>query len=153
MNTIERILVPVDFSECSRAAVRAAVGLAARYGAEVELLHVHDAPWTPEAVTVRTEDGREVAAEQYLEEESQRQLTELAASVPELARIAHRKSIRTGMSHDIILNRARAAGADLIVMGTHGRTGLSHLLMGSVAEKVLRGAPCPVLVVRDEYPS
>lgn len=152
MNAIERILVPVDFSECSRAAVKAAVGLAVRYGAEVELLHVHDTPWTPESVTVRTEDGRDVAADQYLEEESRRQLEEMAHAVPDLARVAHRKSVRAGLSHDVIINRARAASVDLIVMGTHGRTGLSHLLMGSVAEKVMRGAPCPVLVVRDVYP-
>ncbi len=152
MDDIQRILVPVDFSDCSRAALHAAAGLAKRHDASVEVLHVHDAPWTPDAVKVRTEDGREVHPDEYLAAESERQLAELIALIPAIEAVEHHTTVRSGVAHDVILTRARAVKADLIVMGTHGRTGLRHLLMGSTSEKVMQGAPCPLLVVRDEYP-
>lgn len=152
MEDIRRILVPVDFSDCSRAALEAAAGLARRHGAAVEVLHVHDAPWTPDAVKVRTEDGRELHPDEYLAVESERQLTELIELTPALADVEHGTAVRRGVAYEVILTRARAIEADLIVMGTHGRTGLRHLLMGSTSEKVMQGAPCPLLVVRDEYP-
>lgn len=152
MEDIQRILVPVDFSDCSRAALQAAAVLAGRRGASVEVLHVHDAPWTPDAVKVRTQDGREVHPDEYLAAESERQLAELIELTPALGGVEHHTAVRSGVAHDVILARARTIKADLIVMGTHGRTGLRHLLMGSTSEKVMQGAPCPLLVVRDEYP-
>lgn len=151
MKTISKILVPVDFSDCSRAAVQAALELALRYEAELELLHVHEVPFTASAVLVRTSDGREVTMDAFLGEESRRLLGEMVDSVDELVKAPHHQVVQGGVAHVSIVDRAKAIGADLIVMGTHGRSGLSHLLMGSVAEKVLRGAPCPVMVVRDTY--
>lgn len=151
MKTLKKILVPVDFSDCSRAAVQSAIGLAGRYGAELELLHVHEVPFTAGAVLVRAADGREVSMEVFLAEESKRLLDEMVESVDDIAEAVHHEVVRGGVAHISIVDRARQIGADLIVMGTHGRSGLSHLLMGSVAEKVLRSAPCPVLVVRDRY--
>lgn len=151
MKAISKILVPVDFSDCSRAAVEAAVDLAGKYSAELELLHIHEVPFTASAVLVRTTDGREVTMDVFLGEESRRLLDEMVGSVDELAKSPHHEVVQGGVAHVSIVERAKAISADLIVMGTHGRSGLSHLLMGSVAEKVLRAAPCPVMVVRDRY--
>ncbi len=152
MKAISKILVPVDFSDCSRAAVAAALTMAQTFEAELELLHVHEVPFTAGAVLVRTPDGREVTMDAFLGEESRRLLDEMVESVDDLANAPHHEVVKGGVAHVSIVERAKAIGAELIVMGTHGRSGLSHLLMGSVAEKVLRAAPCPVLVVRDTYP-
>lgn len=153
MKAISKILVPVDFSDCSRAAVEAALQVAGKFEAELELLHVHEVPFTAGAVLVRTQDGREVTMDAFLGEESRRLLDEMVESVEALAKAPHHEVVQGGVAHVSIVERAKAIDADMIVMGTHGRSGLSHLLMGSVAEKVLRAAPCPVLVVRDGYPS
>lgn len=141
MIAIKRILVPHDFSETSEAAVRYGAALARTFGAKLHLLHVSE----KERTDVETEfplglEGtqEDASRERLLKIMSPQQLTELA---PEL-------SLRPGTPHAEIVRYAKDHDIDLIVMGTHGRGFVAHAVMGSVAEKVVRHAPCPVLTVR-----
>ena len=139
---LKRVLVPVDFSESSRKAVQYAVSFARQFDAEILLLHVVEPmPAPPEVVYLDTgaiyTEVRE-AAEKHLSEWRQ-------AAAPE-ARVSAKT--RVGIAYHQIIEAADESKADLIVIGTHGRTGLAHLLMGSTAERVVREAGCPVLVVR-----
>lgn len=147
MPLIKRILVPTDFSTTSDIAVGYGMDLAKRYGATVHLLHVVEDTYLAHAFP----DGysaelpgihaRLVAeAEQRLNETSTRCR---AASVVVTLQIADGRPAR------MIVETAKAMGSDLIVMGTHGRSGVAHFVMGSVAEHVVRTAPCPVFTVRD----
>ena len=145
MVTIRKVLCPTDFSEPSQAAWTYALALATEFGAEVVLLHViPEPPQMAAAYELGYTPERFVKA---VTEESQRLMADL------IAKAAHDKGkiapqVRRGTEFREIIAAAREEGADLIVMGTHGRTGLAHALIGSVAEKVVRKAPCPVLTVR-----
>jgi len=150
-----RILVPVDFSVCSLAALEHAVGLAERFGSAVDVLHVWQLPSTlgrDDSVALPGHRHETVAA---LAESQTRQA--LDAVVVEVAQrgVSVRTLIEGGTPSEAIIEHARQGAYDLIVMGTHGHTGLPHLLRGSVAEQVVRRAPCPVLTIRvvepDEY--
>jgi universal stress protein A len=144
--TISRILVPVDFSPHAERAFSYAMTLAQRFGARVGLVHVVEDPyvtgaWTPEVYVPNVGElleGLMTSARQELGA-----LKRSAAAVG----IATDTAVTTGRPAHAILEHAKEGGFDLIVMGTHGRTGLSHVLMGSVAERVVRMAPCPVLTV------
>ncbi len=145
--TIARILCPVDFSDSSEHAMRYAAGLAVTFGAELTLLHVV-------APVVSALPG-----ETALPDTLQADLDELAAAcekrLEQLAGmlagdgITVRRQVLNGVPFVEIVRYARDTATDLIVMGTHGRTGLGHLLIGSVAERVVRRATCPVLTVKD----
>ena len=149
---ITRILVPVDFSAHSDRALRYATTLADRFNATVEVLHVVEDPfvsgaWSPEAVAPNIP---ELLAD--LVAAARGKLDELkAATIRRGVRLETTvlTTVLTGKPADSIADYARTERFDLIVMGTHGRTGLSHALLGSVAERVVRKAPCPVLTVRD----
>ena len=142
---IRRVLVPTDFSKVSAKAVELAIEIAAPAGAELVLLHVVQ----PFVAISPDPTGAASAAMAVLAEQenlSARKLATLAAAT----RRRHQKTrglVRTGSTHGVVLETAARTGADLIVMGTQGRSGISHLLLGSVAEKVVRLAPCPVLTV------
>jgi nucleotide-binding universal stress UspA family protein len=142
--TISHILVPTDFSPPSDAALTRAKDLAQKYGAQVSLLHVVTDPraigvWTPE-VYVPADAATQERLLREAKERLESQLTE-----DERSRFAVTIEARVGDVAEHILEIAREQKVDLIVMGTHGRHGLAHLLLGSVAERVLRNAPCPVL--------
>ena len=130
----QRILCPIDFSDCSQVAARYAVDLARSAGAEIVLVHALDVvALTPE--TSRPPD---------------RGLVEkLDAVLADVTDVTVSRFFHPGPPVEVICWAAQDRGCDLIVIGTHGRTGLKHLLMGSVAEHVLRHAPVPILVVRD----
>jgi nucleotide-binding universal stress UspA family protein len=162
MKPIHTILCPVDFSPGSSAAADYAVGLARALGARVHLLHVDPLP------ILAVPDGGIIVTPEMLarmNEASTKAIEELAAqlggaggSSGEAGAGAPRPApietfVCEGSPHVEILRRAEKIGADLIVMGTHGRSGFAHLLLGSVAEKVVRTAPIPVLTVRLEAPS
>jgi nucleotide-binding universal stress UspA family protein len=141
---LKQILVPVDFSECSRKALRYALPFAKEFGAGISLLHV------VETAYVMGEFGAVdyVAMAADLTTEAERQLRELAGA--EIGSSAAWKiAVRQGRPATEIAEAARELEADLIVIATHGRTGLKHALLGSVAENVVRHAPCPVLTVRE----
>jgi nucleotide-binding universal stress UspA family protein len=150
LDELRLILVPTDFSEASAVALRTAIRLAQRFLAEIEIFHANLDPSLvlppPADVVVRPgafERARAEAAEQL-----DRAVEEVrAAGVPCTG------TSEVGRSDAAIVDRARRSGAGLIVMGTHGRRGLSHVLVGSVAEKVVEHARCPVLVVPAATPA
>jgi len=146
---IRHILVPTDFSDGSIRAFETALDMARDSGAEITLLHVAHVPTSvfPDVILpIAPEMMRDVehSADLILDEWCGRAH---GAGVPCDARTA------IGSTHVEICNTAEAIDADLIIIGTHGRGGLSHLLLGSVAEKVVRKAPCPVLTVRPQMHS
>jgi universal stress protein A len=147
--TIRRILVPIDFSEHSRMAVEWAATLAKAFDAGVFVLHVWEVPpyIPPEAMV-----GVPGQAAQTLSEaariHAQQQMRSFVTNVRDQGGRIDETLLESGDPSRTIVEVSERDGYDLIVLGTHGRTGLTHLLMGSVAEKVLRRAKCPVLTVR-----
>jgi universal stress protein A len=148
---ITHILVPVDFSEHSESAIRYATMLAERLGGTAELLHVVEDPfvsgaWSAEAFSPNIPE----LVDQIVADARLRLDALKAAAASEIVTLT--ANVVTGQPARAITDRAREGAFDLIVMGTHGRTGLSHLFLGSVAERVVRTAPCPVLTVRGTTP-
>jgi len=136
------ILHPTDFSECSTYAFRIAADLARQNHASLLVLHVVET-LGPGNVTFGE------AATQLEPENYQRRLQQdLQRNVPEVPGISMRHLLAEGDPAKEIERLAREQSCDLIVMGTHGRTGLNRLLIGSIAEQVIRRAPCPVLVTK-----
>ena len=148
MREIRRILVPVDFSECSRAALDAAALLAERLGASIDVLHVWD---TPHYVGPEFLMGEPIATGPPLQEaaisQAERQMDEFLSAFPQ--REQFRTRFASGKPYEAIIKLAADERYDAIVMGTHGRSGLRRLLAGSVTEKVVRTAPCPVITIRE----
>lgn len=141
-------LVPYDFSEHARAALYTALDLGRRLGADVHLVHVVQPPsyvygyaamgGAPPSPLLEVAEAREGALQS---------LRAVAASVEGDAALEAHVVEGDGIAEGLC-DVAKKLGADLIVMGTHGRTGLAHAFLGSVAERTLRRAPCPVLSVR-----
>jgi nucleotide-binding universal stress UspA family protein len=143
----KRILCPIDFSDASRAALEAAAEVAKRYGAKVALFHAYPVPG------YTFPDGSFVASSKMLDElsqQAQRHLEEWKAIAEGLGIAQVEIATAIGEPAHEILAFAKAQNADLLVLGTHGRTGIQHALMGSVAERVVRRASCPVLTVRPQ---
>ena len=140
--TLERILVPVDFSDCSLDALEYASVMAQQAKASVMLLHVLE----PVSYGLDFDLGHFRSREDVRESWTKR-LEELAAA-HQLPHMPIEYRLRGGFPADSILDAAQTLPCDLIVMGTHGRRGISHTISGSVAEAVLRKARCPVVAVR-----
>lgn len=140
--SFKKILIAVDSGPIAAKAFDLGLGLAKTLGAEVGLITVVD--------TIRTASPAvDVAALQLLplaRQEARALLDDLGARAGGTAR----EFLTEGSPGDEIVAAAKSFGADLIVIGSHGRTGITRVLMGSVAEAVMRHAPCPVLVVRDD---
>jgi nucleotide-binding universal stress UspA family protein len=135
---LKTILVPVDFSNCSDKALHYAVPFARQFGAEITLLHVIEySREFPEVIMANT--GEIHHAEEELED--------LLRSVN--GTVACRAILRVGKPAAEIVAAAAQSGADLILLSTHGRSGYAHVILGSTTERVVRNAPCPVLVVRE----
>ncbi len=147
MNAITRILVPIDFSPSSRAAFEYATFLAGRLGARVEVLHVWEPPGYvgPDALALLPVAPGQPGWRETRDEVS-REVEQFIGKSERPSELDVR--VEAGEPSDTILKIANGGGADLIVMGTHGRTGLSRLLIGSVAEAVLRRSTCPVMTIR-----
>lgn len=150
--SLNRILVPVDFSAHSEKAVHYATTLANKFGARLSLIHVVEDPfvtgaWQAEAFVPNIPellDEMIKAADTHMGELKKH----LAANG-----FVVETTIIKGQPARAIVEQASMGKYDLIVMGTHGRTGLSHALLGSVAERVVQKAPCPVLTVREAAPT
>lgn len=138
---ITRILVPSDFSESSDAALEYARMLANRFGASLHLLHVLNEPLLAEGLAAEAFMSEPPAIRAGLVDEARAHLSQRASGTSST-------EVVFGHAAAAIVECAARLGADLIVMGSHGRTGLAHLLLGSVAEAVGRTATCPVLTVR-----
>jgi nucleotide-binding universal stress UspA family protein len=147
MTELSRILVPTDFSASSDAALEYGKMLAQRLGASLHMLHVIEEPdvaggWGSEVYVAELPRIREAALR-----EAETRLNEILTHT-ERGDVQLSTDIADGRAAPTIIDVARRRHIDLIVMGTHGRSGVAHLLLGSVTEKVLRTASCPVLVVR-----
>lgn len=145
--SLERILVPTDLSDCSLEAVKYAEMVAVQAKASIELLHIMEPAYYGIDFTMESRDERE---------QKQRVITEkLGALSSELAAagIIVKVSLVGGTPVDMILEFARRSSSHLIIMGTHGRRGISHAWAGSVTESVLRRGAIPVLAVRNSMPN
>jgi len=144
MISLRRVLVPMDFSEDSEDALRYGRAMAFAFGSELHLLHVvqdpYTQPWAAEAFPSPLDD---VLAE--WEKEARRRLE---AAIPPGERDGVLVAVQVGSPFLEIVRYAADHAVDLIVIGTHGRGPIGHMLLGSVADRVLRKAPCPVLTVR-----
>ena len=147
MLTLKTVLVPTDFSDASESALRYGKAMAEAFGASLHVVHVMEDllahAWAAEVYVSSMPQLRD-----EIEKESRQRLGALLTE-------AERKALRAetallaGNPFLEIIRYAKAHGVDLIVMGTHGRGPIAHMLLGSVAEKVVRKSPCPVLTVRD----
>ena len=145
MNQVRTILVPIDFSSHSKAALEAGVELAKVFGARLHLLHSY--PLNPlgnispygVAIPAGFDQSVRQAAQEKLDESVEKVLAEGIEVSNQVTPMSPGEAI-SGVAEDI--------GADLIVMGTRGLTGLKHVLLGSIAERTIRIAPCPVLTVK-----
>jgi len=145
---IKKILVPVDFSDSSRAALEYAQGLAEPFDAQIDVLHVWFTPaYISPSVAVQVAKGETETLEIIAEREAKEQMKAFLESAGSSDGPIN---IRIEYGYEPTTITTAAEGYDLIVMGTHGRSGVSHLIMGSVAEKVIRHAPCPVLCIRGQ---
>ncbi|MCA9528752.1 MAG: universal stress protein [Myxococcales bacterium] len=149
MALIQRILCPTDFSDSSDAAIEYSLSLAETLGAEVHLLHVYPIP------ALMLPDGGVTATAQLVARLSEHANDAMDAHVARLTERGAKVTghVTEGVAAQSILDAAEEIGADLIVMATHGRTGLAHLLVGSVTERVVRLSTIPVLTVRTHAPT
>jgi nucleotide-binding universal stress UspA family protein len=139
---LQEILIPLDLSAMSFKALQYAVSFARQYGARLTLLHVI------EPMTIATELSAPAVPTPEEKAALEKELGEIRETrIPQ--EVAVDTVVRYDFAADAILNAAREFESDLIIIATHGRTGLKHLVMGSTAEKVVRTASCPVLVVRE----
>ena len=147
MLTLKTVLVPTDFSDASESALRYGKAMAEAFGASLHVVHVMEDllahAWAAEVYVSSMPQLRD-----EIEKEPRQRL---GALLTEAERTAFRAetALLAGNPFLEIIRYAKAHGVDLIVMGTHGRGPIAHMLLGSVAEKVVRKSPCPVLTVRD----
>jgi universal stress protein A len=136
---LKEILVPVDFTKCTEKALSYAVPFARQFGATVTLLHVVEPTFMP-----AVEMG--VVVEVDSKEDVQRELEKLRTRFA--GEVSCQIMMRRGIAESEIVNAARELASDLIILSTHGRSGLDRLLLGSTAERVVRRAGCPIFIVR-----
>lgn len=152
MLKIDSILVPMDFSENSEHALDYAIDLAGKLGADIQLLHCYIVEMF--SMVAYGADHMPSIPQDFAHQVERAAGSKLATYKEQVARSDIQVSchLSTLVPSDGIVRTAQELGSDLIVMGTHGLTGLSHALMGSVAERTIRHAPCPVLTVRSRTP-
>lgn len=148
MINIKNIIVPTDFSSLSFSAFDYARDLAEKYGAKIHLIYVLEK--TPPFLAMRSLDVDEDEIMRSMEQEALSQLKETAERLREDSDLEIIEVCRKGIDYEEIVNYSKEIENGLIVIATHGRTGLLHTLLGSVAEKVIRYAKCPVLVITPE---
>ncbi len=143
---IEKVLVPVDFSDYSKHALRYAIEFASQFNAEIILISVIEPMIYPADFSM----GQVAipATDQNLHERIEEELKELEKNVIG-SKVKSKRIIKSGKPFFEINEAAREEDVDLIIIATHGHTGVEHLLFGSTAEKVVRKAPCPVLSLRE----
>ena len=145
MKPFEKILTAVDFSENSDFAFEYALTLAKQFQAELTIMHVINEPvdlrgfYVPHISFEQLEKEIEEGAEKMMEKFCQTRMVDYTN---------YKTTIITGIPYEEIIRKAEETGASLIVLGTHGRTGLDHIIFGSTAERVVRSASCPVLTIR-----
>lgn len=140
----KKIVCPVDFSEFTDEILNCAVDIAKKYNAELHLIHIipnlnyftpYESFLTPENL---------IAIERNIEKEVDKDFDKITKTLD----MSVKKVVKTGVTFVEIIDYIKTEGIDLVVMGTHGRSAIEHILIGSVAEKVVRKSPCPVLTIR-----
>lgn len=148
MLNIKNIIVPTDFSKLSYSAFDYARDLAEQLSAKIHLVYILEK--TPPFLAMRSIDASEEKIMKTMEEEAKKQLSEAAAKLKDDSNIEIIEVCRKGIDYEEIVKYSKEVDNALIVIATHGRTGILHTLLGSVAEKVIRYAKCPVLVITPE---
>ena len=141
---IKTVLVPTDFSELSNEAVDEAVAVAKQLGANIIFLHTLEWPDHPDEMTPMSDEGYA-----FMKDRARAMLHDLVDRAGKEGLEAHAE-LADGVPFIEIIEAARRNEADLIVMGTHGRSGFSRMMLGSQAERVVRTAPCPVLTIKSK---
>jgi universal stress protein A len=142
-----RILVPTDFSAPSDAALSTAMALADRFDASIQLLHVLEDPYSAAAYATEVYGYLPPDIKETWRRDADARLKTLMTDAQQ-KKFSVTSTVVFGAPAASIVEQANTLGCDLIVMGTHGRGGVAHLLLGSVAERVIRTAQCPVMTVR-----
>jgi nucleotide-binding universal stress UspA family protein len=145
MKTFRRILLATDLTPASEPALEEAITLAAENHAELIVAHAYEPPNLPQAAAV----GPDVYEEWdgNLREDAEQRTAPLVQRARD-AGVKVSSLVLRGAAYDVILETARANEVDLLVMGTHGRKGVSRMFLGSVASRVISAAPCPVMTIR-----
>lgn len=145
---IRLILVPLDFSDQAPAILDWAAHLALEHGSRVRLLHAYHLP-----VEFQQLEGAYLPPDFWsnVKAEAEQSLGRYAEDLRRRG-VAVETLVREGYPASVIVDEAESQAADLIVIGTHGHSGLKHMLLGSIAERVVQKAPCPVLTVKGSYP-
>lgn len=148
--SLERILVPVDFSPPSQAALEKAAILAECFSAKIDLLHAVEVPsYAPPGQPLVVASPATQPLESYLLQRARHDMSDFRKGLPaSTSDLIDRVIIEIGLPTERILDLAEQGDYQLIVMGTLGRTGIKRLMLGSVAERVLRHTPCPVMTVK-----
>lgn len=145
MKTFERILTAIDFSESSDYAFEYALTLARQFQADLTVMHVINEPvdlrgfYVPHISFEQLEKEIEEGAEKMMVKFCQTKMGDFTR---------YTTTVVAGIPYEEVIRKAEETGASLIVLGTHGRTGIDHLIFGSTAERVVRSATCPVLTIR-----
>ncbi|MCZ6544281.1 MAG: universal stress protein [Chloroflexi bacterium] len=141
---IQLILVPIDFSDQAAVVIDWATHLAEQHSSKILLLHVYHLP-----VEFQQLEGAYLPPDFWsnVKQEAEQQLASHSQKI-RTHQVEVEALVREGYPATVIVEAAESHGADLIVIGTHGHTGLKHLLLGSIAERVVQKAPCPVLTVK-----
>jgi len=141
---IRLILVPIDFSDQAAAVIDWATHMAEQHSSKIQLLHVYHLP-----VEFQQLEGAYLPPDFWsnVKREAEQQLASHSQEI-RTHQVEVEALVREGYPASVIVEAAESHGADLIVIGTHGHTGLKHLLLGSIAERVVQKAPCPVLTVK-----
>ena len=142
---LKNILVPIDFSDASKKALRYAADLAEKVGGTITLVHVIEP--LPDYSGF---DAQPIMRSNFWLTQAKKAFQKLCEEDHVAQSLVQNTFIREGTPHDEITEAARESEADLIIIATNGRTGLTHILLGSTSERVVRHAPCPVLVVREK---
>ncbi|HVJ15832.1 MAG TPA: universal stress protein [Polyangiaceae bacterium] len=144
----QRILVPVDYSDCSRAAVNTALEIAQKFSASIDIVHVWDRPtYVSDVLMVGSQGQSQKSLVDLIRENAEKDMNDFLATLqfPSGVAVSHR--LISGEPASTIIEELGKGGHDLVIVSTHGRTGLAHLLLGSVTEKLVRLSPVPVLTV------
>jgi len=145
---IRRILIPIDYSENSKVALAYGAELAVSFGASLDIVHVWDRPtYVTDAVMVQRPGEAHKPIGELIRENAQKDMDEFIASITLPSGVATETRLLSGEPASTLIAELKKAQHDLVVLSTHGRTGFAHLLLGSIAEKLVRLSPVPVLTV------
>jgi len=145
---IRRVMVPIDYSDNSKAALAYGAELALGFGASLDIVHVWDRPtYLTDAVMVQRPGEAHKPIGELIRENAERDMTEFLSEVSLPTTLSISRRLVSGEPASALLAELKKGEHDLVVLSTHGRTGLAHLLLGSIAEKLVRLSPVPVLTV------